>query len=116
MIAHSTSWRYEADGLILTHLVVVAEPRRVQDGWEVVPVRRYRLARGSATEPPATIEAEEVIDHALRHLAWLSVDDQAVGDALRSDWKEALRVYRPAPFFCTDELEIAIAQELAPDA
>jgi hypothetical protein len=38
------------------------------------------------------------MEHALRHLAWLAVDDPAVSAELPRGWKVALADYVPEPF------------------
>jgi hypothetical protein len=40
-----------------------------------------------------------VLEHALRHLAWLALDDPEVRAALTPAWLEALDVYKPEPFW-----------------
>jgi len=97
-IVHSTSWRHDQGALVITYLAV-AEPREGRTGeLAAVPVRRTELARGSATGTPPSIEIEHVVEHALRHLAWLSRDDPVVRDSLDRAWKSALDPYEPEPF------------------
>src|SRR5207248_5712199 len=97
-IVHSTSWRHDQGALVITYLAV-AEPREGRTGeLAAEPVRRTELARGSATGPPPSIEIEHVVEHALRHLAWLSRDDPVVRDSLDRAWKSALDPYEPEPF------------------
>jgi hypothetical protein len=55
------------------------------------------LARGDATAPPGRIDVEQVLEHALRHLAWLVKDDPAVTAELAS-WAGVLESYEPEPF------------------
>lgn len=47
---------------------------------------------------PDTIGVEHVIEHALRHLAWLLADDPAIREALPPAWTIALASYHPEPF------------------
>lgn len=95
-VVHSTSWRQARGGVVLTFVAVV-------DGAVVgtlasVPVERSELVRGEATSAPARISAGPVIEHGLRHLAWLTRDDSVVANALPPGWLAALEGYAPEPF------------------
>lgn len=96
MVVHSTSWRRDRGAVILSFLVVIA-PELV-GAMTSGPVRRMDLARSEATAAPREIAHGQVLDHALRHLAWLIRDDPAVGEALPSAWRTALEDYVPEPF------------------
>jgi hypothetical protein len=97
-LVHSTSWRFEQGDVVLTYVAVVDEPERLpRESLVAVPVARTELARGGATGAPGSIEVAQVLEHALRHLAWLLRDDPVVGAAL-ADWAGALRDYVPEPF------------------
>jgi hypothetical protein len=63
----------------------------------LVRVRRLDLARGEALGAPPAIAAEQVLEHALRHLSWLAQDDPAIRAAL-PDWLDRLKEYEPEPF------------------
>lgn len=93
-LLHSTSWRWEGTAVVLTFIAAVAkgtgESRLLSDAREI--------ARGSPTAPPAEIESDQVLHHALRHLAWLGREDEAVRDSLSGGWREALSKYVPATF------------------
>jgi hypothetical protein len=92
-LVHSTSWRTARGGVVLSFVVVM-------DALDLpsVPVQRTELARGGPTTPPEAIEAAPVIEHALRHLAWLVKDDPVVADELSADWHAVLSDYVPEPF------------------
>jgi len=97
-LVHSTSWRFEQGDVVLTYIAVVDEPETLPpESLVAVPVGRADLARGGATGAPGSIEVAQVLEHALRHLAWLLRDDPVVGAAL-ADWDGALRDYVPEPF------------------
>jgi hypothetical protein len=97
-VVHSTSWRYEEGRIVLTYIVVVDPPQALPPGsLELVPVERSDLARGASMAPPESITVEAVLEHAVRHLAWLSRDDPAIATAL-ADWSGVLEGYRPEPF------------------
>ena len=94
---HSTSWRHDGEHVVLTYLAVVDLGSEVDANLAVEPVFRAELARGDATAAPAAIQVDQVLEHALRHLAWLQAEDPAIGAAL-GDWREALATYVPEPF------------------
>jgi len=95
-VVHSTSWRHARGGVLLT-FVVVFDAAAIKD-LATVAVERHELARGEATTAPREILAGSVIEHGLRHLAWLARDDAAVADALPPGWLEILTDYVPEPF------------------
>ncbi|HEX9889839.1 MAG TPA: hypothetical protein VGA69_10205 [Nitriliruptorales bacterium] len=95
-LVHSTSWRFERDGVILTFTAVI--PPSAVGAMEAVPVDRVELARGQATEAPATVGWEAVLEHGLRHLAWLVADDPVVAGTLDEHWRATLSGYRAEPF------------------
>jgi hypothetical protein len=63
-----------------------------------IPIARAELARGGATSAPAAIGNAQVLEHGLRHLAWLVGDDEVVRTTLSEDWKKLLADYVPEPF------------------
>jgi hypothetical protein len=65
---------------------------------ESAPIGRTVLARSSATAAPATIDYRQVVEHGLRHMAWLAHDDRVVAEALPDDWRPVLATYVPEPF------------------
>lgn len=97
IVVHSTSWRYERDRLVLTYLAVVSDPDELSEFLVEESVARSDLARGDTLAPPGDIGVAQVTEHALRHLAWLTKDDPAIGAAL-ADWSEILADYEPEPF------------------
>lgn len=95
-VLHSTSWRHRGEEVVLTYLAVI-ETAEVPESWEMRRVGRTELARGDTTAPPPTIGIDQVVEHALRHLAWLLQDDPAIRKAL-PDWRDRLAHYAPEPF------------------
>jgi hypothetical protein len=95
-IVHSTSWRRARGGVILSFVTVV--PRTGAVGLASRPITRVDLARGGATSAPDTIQAGQVLEHGLRHLAWLIGDDAVVRGELGAGWAAALAGYVPEPF------------------
>jgi hypothetical protein len=99
-LVHSTSWRHEGERVVLTYVAVVPEEQAPagDDGpLAAAPVGHVDLARGSATGAPVQVEIEQVVEHALRHLSWLSKDDPVVQTEL-TDWVALLATYEPEPF------------------
>jgi hypothetical protein len=95
-LVHSTSWRRDRDAVILSFVVVI-DPLAV-DGMETAPIERADLARSEAREAPSAIGYGQVIEHGLRHLAWLAQDDPVVRAELAGDWRTVLAGYVPEPF------------------
>lgn len=96
-MAHSTSWRIVRRQVVLTFLVVIDPPAKLPSDCEVELVTRAELARGRATGAPTSVHLSQVVEHGLRHLAWLVSEDEAIHDALAA-WSVALADYRPEPF------------------
>jgi hypothetical protein len=96
-MVHSTSWRVVRQLVLLTFLVVVEPPERVPDTYDVELVTRAELARGLATRPPPQVHLSQVVEHGLRHLAWLVGEDETIHAAL-AEWSRALSAYEPEPF------------------
>lgn len=96
LLVHSTSWRRDRDAVILSFVVVIDATHVGTMGS--VAISRAALARSSATTAPATIESEQVIEHGLRHLAWLASDDPVVAATLTDEWRRVLEDYVPEPF------------------
>lgn len=96
LLVHSTSWRRARGSVILSFVVVNHDGQAAE--LEGIPVGRAELARSGATNPPVAIAQLQVLEHGLRHLAWLVEDDKAVRDALSEEWKQVLAGYVPEPF------------------
>jgi hypothetical protein len=96
LLVHSTSWRRDRSAVILSFLVAI-EAARV-GAMESAPIERVDLARSAATSAPRAIAHAQVVEHALRHLAWLVQDDPVVATALSSAWVSPLAGYAPEPF------------------
>ncbi|MEP6758461.1 MAG: hypothetical protein ABJB55_04645 [Actinomycetota bacterium] len=96
-MVHSTSWRVVRGQVVLTFLVVIEPPPSVPDACEVEWVMRTELARGHATGPPLEVHLSQIVEHGLRHLAWLVREDAAIHGALPA-WVAPLAAYAPEPF------------------
>lgn len=96
ILVHSTSWRRDRDAVILSF--VAAIDASLVGSMDSLPIVRSQLARGEATAAPRDIAAGQVVEHGLRHMAWLVQDDPAVAAELSDEWREALAGYVPEPF------------------
>ena len=97
-VVHSTSWRHEDGRLVLTYIAVLAAGPPPAAGLVARPASPGAPARGGPTTPPVILDVDQVLNHALRHLAWLQRDDPAVAAELDQAWASALAGHRPAPF------------------
>jgi len=96
LLVHSTSWRRHRRSVTLSFVVVVADDQAPDH--EGVPIGRARLARSGAHAAPASVVPVQVIEHGLRHLAWLVEDDETVRGVLSEEWRATLADYVPEPF------------------
>ena len=96
ILVHSTSWRRDHDAVILSFVVVIG-PELV-GGMASIPIERAALARSEATSAPRDIAVAAVVEHGLRHLAWLVQDDPVVAAELPEGWRPLLADYVPEPF------------------
>lgn len=95
-LLHSTSWRWDKAVVILSFVAVI-DPEAI-GVMPAVPVGRVAMARSTATAAPEDIGWLQVLEHGLRHLAWLAAEDGVVQDTLSAAWKSSLEGYVPAPF------------------
>ena len=58
------------------------------------PVVRGELARSGATTAPAAIATGQVLEHAIRHLAWLAREDEVVQAKMSEEWLGGLGALR----------------------
>jgi hypothetical protein len=96
-LVHSTSWRMDGTRLVLSFIVGVESDGALDGGLVDEVVDRVDLARGHAMGPPVDVQPHHVVEHGLRHLAWLVRDDPGIADAL-PEWVAALAAYDPEPF------------------
>ena len=93
---HSTSWRHDRDAVILSFVVVI--PADLVGPMASVPIERAALARSEATAAPRDIATAAVVEHGLRHIAWLVHDDPVVAATLSPAWRPVLPPTSPEPF------------------
>ncbi|MFI5282089.1 MAG: hypothetical protein ACHQ0J_03055 [Candidatus Dormibacterales bacterium] len=96
LLVHSTSWRRARGGVVLSFVVINSEGQAPE--LPGIPIKRTALARSSATQAAPAIAAEQVLEHGLRHLAWLAADDPTVRSNLSIEWHRLLQGYVPEPF------------------
>jgi len=96
LLVHSTSWRRDRDAVILSFVVVIAAD--VVGSMRSAPIGRADLARSEATAAPRDIAYQQVMEHGIRHLAWLVADDPVVAGELSGEWRRVLAEYVPEPF------------------
>ena len=96
LLVHSTSWRREQAAVVLSFIVVIDEA--LVGEMESQPIGRSELARGTATAAPTSIASAAVVEHGLRHMAWLAQDDPVVAGELSPEWRAMLATYVPEPF------------------
>jgi hypothetical protein len=96
ILVHSTSWRRDREAVILSFVVVI--DRALVGTMASLPIDRSELARSSATAAPRQIATSAVVEHGLRHLAWLAQDDPVVAAELPAAWRPLLAEYVPEPF------------------
>ena len=96
IVVHSTSWRRDRSAVILSFVVVIDQA--LVGSMQSEPVARTDLARSEASAAPREIAHTQVVEHGLRHLAWLVHDDPVVAAELSSAWAAALADYNPEPF------------------
>ena len=92
VMVHSTSWRVVRRQVVLTFLVVIDPPGSLPDSCEVEQVTRAELARGHATGAPQAVHLSQVVEHGLRHLAWLVTEDRGDPRGPRAVGRRARRL------------------------
>ncbi len=101
-LLHSTSWRPEGPSIILTYLAAVRRPGLVRENWPTaLPISPLLVsqvgkpATHDAAEPPVPRHVD-VLEHALRHAAFLLEWDATAASAFDEHWVRHLKVLRPA--------------------
>lgn len=103
ILLHSTSWRFER-GAVYLSFVTVIDSGRIGDMGSAT-ITRSDLARNTTHAAPEAIAHGQVLEHGLRHLAWLATEDDTVRAALDDGWHHILDGYVPEPFRQLDEGE-----------
>lgn len=101
-VLHSTSWRDDTDVFVHTYVAVARLDDLAETVWPDAQPITLRLLEhvgkptrvGAADEPQPTYI--HVLEHSLRHLAFLSEHDAAVQAALDEHWRRHLEPLEPA--------------------
>lgn len=96
LLVHSTSWRRARGSVILSFVVITHDGQAPELAG--IPIGRAELARGGAKSAAVSIAYQQVLEHGLRHLAWLARDDEVVRSTLSEEWRGVLAAYVPEPF------------------
>lgn len=96
LLVHSTSWRRARGSVILSFVVINHDGQAPELAG--IPIGRAELARGGAKSAAVSIAYQQVLEHGLRHLAWLARDDEVVRSTLSEEWRGVLAAYVPEPF------------------
>jgi hypothetical protein len=96
LLVHSTSWRRARGAVVLSFVVINSEGQAPE--LVGLPIARADLARSETTAAPAAIASPQVLEHGLRHLAWLAKEDPTVRSTLNDEWHRVLAGYVPEPF------------------
>jgi hypothetical protein len=96
LLVHSTSWRRDRDAVILSFVVIIDSA--LVGSMASLPIPRSDLARSEASAAPREISTTQVVEHGLRHMAWLAQDDPVVAAELPAGWRALLAEYVPEPF------------------
>lgn len=88
VVLHSTSWRHDAEGLVLTY-ILLPDPEPHQPAKRLTTMKTARGTHPTAPAP-AEMTLENVAAHALRHIALLLRTDPVVREALTSSASAAL--------------------------
>lgn len=87
LAVHSASWRHEEGTTVLTYVAAVEPPAR--DALASFAPARIAPGEAGQTSP--------VVAHAVRHVAWLRLNEPVVATVL-AGWDEALAGFEPEPF------------------
>ena len=96
LLVHSTSWRRDRDAVILSFVVVIE--RTLVGSMASLPIARSRACPRGRPAAPREVAMAQVVEHGLRHLAWLAKDDPVVAAELPAGWRDVLADYVPEPF------------------
>jgi hypothetical protein len=96
LLVHSTSWRRDREAVVLSFVAVIDQS--LVGSMASARIERTVLARGEATAAPQQIATTQVVEHGLRHMAWLVEDDPVVAAEMPPGWRSLLATYIPEPF------------------
>jgi hypothetical protein len=102
-LLHSTSWRADVPRLVLTYVAILDAGPAVRARWpQAEPITRDVVEQvwgipptHAATQPPEEIAIDSVLEHVLRHTAYLLETDATAAAALDETWCRHLAELRP---------------------
>lgn len=102
LLLHSTSWRVDQQGLLLTYMAVIDVHELVLDAWPGAQPVSLELANAVGKPLPyhpaeaPTPRYVDVLMHGLRHLRFLLETDTGNAAALDENWRKHLKRLSPA--------------------
>lgn len=101
-LIHSTSWRQDGPGIVLTYIAIGQAGEHVQDRYPgALPIATGLLAEvgkpnwHEADAPPVP-RYIDVLMHAVRHLRFLRDTDASALEAMSGHWRAHLAEFEPA--------------------
>ena len=101
-VIHSTSWRQEASGFVLTFAAIAQAGEFVQDRYPgALPITPGLLGTVGRPAPHDAARSPvpryiDVLMHSVRHLRFLRDTDAPTRDAMSGDWRRHLEPFEPA--------------------
>jgi hypothetical protein len=101
-VIHSTSWRQDGPGIVLTYVAIGQAGEFVQDRWpHALPITTQLLELVGRPYPHDAAQAPvprhlDVLVHSVRHLRFLRDTDAPTRDAMSADWRQHLEAFEPA--------------------
>lgn len=99
--AHSTSWRYEMQKIVLTYLVWTDTRNINTQNRQTLEMedKSHPLSKGRLSPRPAHISQEDVLRHGLRHLSFLVYRENpfVLEAAIKTGSIDFLKSLEPAP-------------------
>jgi hypothetical protein len=101
-VIHSTSWRQDGPGVVLTYIAIAQAGEFVQDRFPAaVPITTELLELVGRPYPHDAAQAPtprhlDVLMHAVRHLRFLRDTDAPTRGAMSAEWRRHLEAFEPA--------------------
>lgn len=101
-VIHSTSWRQDGPGVVLTYVAIGQAGEFVQDRWpSALPITTQLVELAGRPYPHDAAQAPlprhlDVLMHAVRHLRFLRDTDAPTRDAMSAEWRHYLEAFEPA--------------------
>jgi hypothetical protein len=101
-VIHSTSWRQDGPGIVLTYVAIGQAGEFVQDQFPAaLPITTELLEAVGRPYPHDAAQAPtprhiDVLMHAIRHLRFLRDTDEPTRAAMSPEWRRHLEAFEPA--------------------